>query len=314
MHALKSVFAPHLGRHVKFGRKPPRANALHARFARYSANLPVAPAKVDYRPLASSVLADVLGNDNEGDCVIAGGYHWLSIITGGAGKLFKPSLAQINGDYHDIGGYVVGDPSTDNGCDLQTAMNYWTTKGFRNGTKLQGWLSVDATKIAQVKQALWLFEGSYIGLGLPDAWIDPFPSSNGFVWDVGTPNSANGHCFLGCGYDDTGLIIDTWGLFGTLTWAAVQQLCASRNGGEIYLLLTADAIAKATAKAPNGFDWATLIADFNAFGGHLPIPAPAPTPPPAPVPVPVPAPHAPVTLAQAQAWAVAGLAASWPKP
>lgn len=305
---MKHVFAPHLGQHVRLGgRRRSKANCPHFNFSRYAKAVPTAvPITVDYRAAALPALKNVFLNDSLGDCVIAGGYHVEATATGNAGKLFTATKGQLVADYRAIGGYVPGDPSTDQGADLQTAMNFWTQKGFANGTKLAGWLAIDAKNKFEVQTVIWLFENSYMGVELPDAWVTPFPSGDGFTWDVGTPNPDNGHCFIGAGYTAKGITIDTWGLFGTLTWDAVAKLCSSSDGGEIYVLLTPDIIAKASAKAPNGFDWATLTTDFNALGGHAPVP-PLPTPPPAPVP---PSPAAPqATLAQAQQI----LAAGWPK-
>ncbi len=309
----KSIYVPHLGHHVHFGRTRSKANSPHRAMSRYArADLPDAPATVDYSKPALSVLKNALGNTSYGNCVIAGGYHFKGVVTGGAGRLFTPTLAQILGDYSAIGGYKPGDPSTDNGCDLQTAMNYWLQKGFCNGTKLAGWLAVDATNRRQLQQALYLFENLYFGLELPAAWLAPFPSGDDFVWNVGAPDLENGHCVVGVGYNERGVKIDTWGLLGTITWDAIAKLAIAANGGEVYVLMTQEMISKATGKAPNGFDWATLAADGDALGGHIPIPSPpAPTPPPAPSPPPHPSPI--ITLAQAQSWAAQGLAQGWPK-
>lgn len=312
VHAPKLVFAPHLGHHVRLGgRRRSKANCPHLKFSRYAGAMPAPPSSVDYRAAAASALKNVYLNDTYGDCVIAGGYHIEATATGNAGKLFTATRAQLIHDYSAIGGYVPGDPSTDHGCDLQTAMNYWTQKGFQNGTKLAGWLAVDPHNLIELQQACWLFENLYFGIELPDSWVSPFPTGDGFVWGPGTPDVQNGHCFIGDGYDNKGVTIDTWGLSGTFTWEGVAQLASHTAGGEVYVMLSPDMIAKATAKAPNGFDWATLTADFNALGGHAPIPpppAPAPVPPPAPAPPPPPAPKN-LTLAQAQA----ALAAGWPK-
>ena len=114
------------------------------------------------------------------------------------------------------------------------------------------------------------------------------PQKDGFTWDAaGLPNPMNGHCFTGVGYTSKGVTIDTWGMLGTHTWAAIAKYAADKSGGEVWVLLTPDVIAAATQRAPNGFDWATLVADFNAMGGNVPVPAPTPTPtPPAPTPAP----------------------------
>ena len=307
---LKQVFHPHLGHTITFGRRVPKVLGPHMRASRYTAKLPAAPPTLDYTKAAMPSLTQALGNITLGDCVIAGGYHIEGVATANAGKIFIPTQQQIIADYSTIGGYVPGNPATDQGCDLQTAMNYWTQHGFANGTKLLGYLSVNPTDKAQMQQVLWLFENLYFGVGLPDSWIAPFPSSNGFVWNNGPVDLNNGHCFPGCGYTQNGILIDTWGLIGTVTWDAVASVAAMQNGGELYVMLTPDIIAKGQAKAPNGFDWATLIADFNALGGRIPLPTP---PAPTPAPAPVPAPGAPPSLAQAQAWAAAGLATNWPK-
>ncbi len=303
---MKKIFVPQLNRHVSFGRRRPKVRIPHMPMGRYLGALPPPPASVDYSKPAGAALAAIYGNDQLGDCVIAAGYHVVAVETANAGKLFTATAQQILTDYGTIGGYVPSKPETDNGCDEQTALNYWQQHGFADGTKLLGWLSVDAANRQQVEQALYLFENLFFGIELPDAWVNPFPAASGFTWDVGPPNPDNGHAVCGVGYGTAGVLIDTWGMLGTLTWSAISSLCGSGAGGELYTLLSPDQIAKGMQKAPNGFDWRALIADFDALGGKVPVPAP----PPVPVP---PAPHVAVSLQQAQAWAWAGLAAHWPK-
>jgi hypothetical protein len=309
--SIKSVFAPHLGRDVKFGRRRSFRGPRLSLKNYITGTLPPPPATSDYTPKALSALKNVYLNDSLGDCVIAAGYHYEATVTGNAGNLFTATQAQIVNDYGAIGGYVAGDPSTDQGCDVQTALNYWLNRGFANGTKLVGHISVDPTNVSELQQAMFLFENLYFGVELPDSWINPFPSADGFVWDKDVPNPSNGHAFLGVGHDSNGIKIDSWGLFGTMTYKAIASLCSSSSGGDLDVLISTDMIAKGQTKAPNGVAWRDLILDFNALGGNVPVP-PAP-PAPAPAPSPTPAPSTNVTLAQAQAWAAAGLQQSWPR-
>jgi hypothetical protein len=320
---------------VRFGRKRPVAVHPHLKLKNYlRASLPPAPTSCDYSSSAMAVLSDILGNDQLGDCVIAGGYHVTGVETGNAGDLFHPTLDQIVQDYSAIGGYVPGDSSTDNGCDLQTAMAYWTQTGFKNGTKLLGYLAVDASNAAEIQSALYLFENLYLGLELPDSYVNPFPASDGFTWDVGQPDPANGHCIMGLGYDTSGVKIDTWGLLGTFTWRALAALCSAPAGGEAWVMLTPDQLTKGQSRAPNGVDWSSLLADWDSMGGNVPV-GPPPAPPPAPPTPPVPptpgasptldeavaavtaaleAMHPLMTRSQAESAAVAALAQLWPAP
>lgn len=299
---MKTIHSSFHGRTIKMGRKRPVAVGPHFRLRNYLlAALPSAPANTDYSSPAKAVLADVMLNDQLGDCVIAGGYHVTAVETGNAsGTPFHATQAQIVKDYSAIGGYVPGDEGTDQGCDEPTALNYWTQHGFANGTKLLGWLALDATNKQELMQACYLFENLYFGIELPDAWVNPFPSGNGFVWDVGKPDPENGHCVIGYGYNSRGVLIDSWGLDGVLTWEAIAALCTQQAGGAVYVLLSPDQLMKGAAKAPNGVAWNDLISDFDSMGGHVPVPAPPTPPAPTPTPTPVPTPTSGPTLSQAQ--------------
>lgn len=304
----KTVFSPHHARNVRFGRKRSTVRPrlfLKSYLVEHAGALPTAPSSCDYSPKAAAVLTDIYGNDELGDCVIAGGYHIVGVETGNAGTAFHATSSQIVHDYSAIGGYVPGNPSTDQGCDLATALAYWEKTGFANKTKLLGHIAIDATNQAEVELACYLFENLYFGMALPDAWVNPFPSGNGFTWNTaGKPDPENGHCVMGFGYNTSGVLIDSWGMNGTLTWAAVKKYAAASAGGELYAMLTPDQLAKGQSKAPNGIDWSALVSDFNAMGGKVPVP-PAPQPP-APQP-PTPA-TATLTLAQVESI----LVANWP--
>jgi hypothetical protein len=303
---IKSVLAPHLGRTVKFGRKRPMPGAPKFRLRRYL-RVPTVPSSADYSAKAASVLSNIYLNDQLGCCVVSGGYHVVGTETGNADNLFTATDDQIIKDYGSIGGYVPGDPNTDQGCDEQTALNFWTSNGFANGTKLLGWMAVDGTNPQELMAACYLFENLFFGMELPDAWISPFPSSNGFTWGVaGDPDPQNGHCVVGVGYDTNGIKIDTWGLLGTLTYDAIAKYCTAASGGEVYVMLTPDQLAKGQQKVPNGVDWADLISDFIDMGGSIISP---------PAPAPTPGGQSP-TLDQVMQWASQGAAqgvkANWP--
>ena len=297
--AIKEVFAPHLNRPVKLGRLPRVAGKqrLHLSDFISHAMLPPPPPSCDYWPKAASVLTDIYGNDTLGDCVVAGGYHVLGVEIGNAtGVPFHATKAQIVKDYSAIGGYVPGKPSTDNGCNEETAFEYWKKHGFANGSKILGTISINASNKADIQAACYLFENLFFGVGLPDAWIEPFPSGPGFVWGVhGHANPNNGHCFIATGYGPSGVTIDSWGLKGVVTYDAVAAYAGPSAGGEIYAVITPDQLLKGQQKAPNGLAWGDLIAAFNALGGNVPVP-----PPPAPVY----APTATMTLGECQLCAI----------
>ena len=223
--ALKKVFSPHHGRFVAVGgrRRPdPAALAAAPKFAAFMTGiLPTPPAATTYSALAAASLDQMNGNDTLGDCVEAGFNHIDGVWTGNAGAIYVAPLASIISEYSAIGGYVPGNPNTDNGSDEITAVNYYMKTGFSNGDKIIGYLALDATNKTELQLAIYLFENIIYGIELPDAWITPFPSANGFTWDVaGPPDESNGHCPVGVDYNAAGVVISTWAMTGTMTWAA----------------------------------------------------------------------------------------------
>jgi hypothetical protein len=269
------VHAPHLGRSVVLGGRTRPSNLgarKHLKFGDYAgklrvpAALPLAPDTYAFLDAARASLSQLYLNDQLGCCVIAGGYHVIGTALGNAGSpVFVATDAQIKADYHAIGGYVDGDSSTDNGCDEDTALSYWSTTGFADGSKLAAYVAVDPTCEEEVQQACWLFGNLFFGIELPDSWTAAMPEADGFIWNNDTPDPRQGHCVAGVGYDAVGVQIATWGLVGTITYDAVASLCSASDGGQLFTLLTPDQLVAGQQKASNGFDWSQLQADIGAL-------------------------------------------------
>lgn len=272
---VKSIKHPITGQTVRFGRKRPVVHFPRLSLGNYlMKSLPAPPSTVDYSPDAMAALGLMYENDTLGDCVIAAQAHLVGVFTGNAnsGSPVIFSDGQIISRYSQIGGYVPGDSSTDNGCDMQVALAFWQQHGMMpahpmvNKHRIAGWMAVNPASMTEMMTALWLFENLSIGMELPDKWVSPFPSTSGFVWNVAGPaDPNNGHNVPGLGYSSAGVMIDSWGMLGTLTWDAVAEYAASKNGGELYTVIATDTIEKAQQKAPAGFDFSQLMADFDSL-------------------------------------------------
>ena len=258
------------GKMVKMGRKrPDKPFAGHRLQSFFVAQPPAPPATTDYWKAGNNALREMYGNDTLGDCVIAYAMHTEGTVTGNAssplGVPFVFSESQVIETYGWCG-YVDGDPSTDNGCVVESVLEEWKSKGLPRGSKLAGFLAVDPTNEFEMKTAVWLFENLCFGLELPDAWVNPMPNGDGFTWDVaGDPDPENGHCIAGVDLVPGGIRIDTWAMQGTLTYAAIAKYCAAAVHGEVYTVLTPDIVSRATQKAPNGFAWAKLRQYFQGL-------------------------------------------------
>jgi hypothetical protein len=331
-----TVFAPHLNRNVVIGGcKLPPLHRPRIRLAHFldMQSIPPSPPSLDLSGPAMSVIQNIEGNDAYGDCVFAEEAHFVGIATGNAGTLYSYSRAQTLALYTAVTGFNPDIPSTDQGGDPIATMNYLCTHPYADGTELVGYAEVDVTNIPEVMFALEAFGNLKLWLGLPDSYINPFPSKNGFVWDQAPPNANNGHCIGSSGYNSTnvaivgangqGVQVMTWGLIGTITWRALAALCSDSGGGGAAVRITPDWIIKASQKTPTGFNYSNLISLFNfIFNKSIPVPTPAPTPPSPPAPPvpptpappvpptpapPVPTPSASVTLSEAQSWATSRL-------
>ena len=257
----------------KFGRRKMVAPKVCMNFRGYQLlSFPTPPSAGSYRPKAAPALARMYKNDALGDCVIAWMAHAIGTFTGnaeGSPVIFTDS--QIVAMYEAIGGYDPRDPSSDQGCDENQALDYWVTNGFVTPEhKISGFLSIDPTNKQEIMAAVWLFENLMFGVPLPDAWTHPAPNGPGFVWDVaGEPNPDQGHCFGAVSWDDVGVGVETWGMDGTITYAAIAKYASVYAGGQLFTVITPEILNRATGKAPNGFDFNQLRADFVGMGGKV---------------------------------------------
>jgi hypothetical protein len=325
---MNRVYAPHLGRDVVLGGMRSPTLEHHASKPKFKTMLAMAnatnedvPPSIAWTGPAMSVLRDIEGNNQCGDCVEAEEAHFLAVVTSNAKTLFAYVTGMVLAMYSAITGYdatkgAPGSNPTDVGTNPLDALDWFTKNAYEDGSTNLGYVLVDATNKLEIMQALAWFGNLKIWLCLPDAYVSPFPAKNGFVWDVAPPNAQQGHCIGAYGYvsqgdapeavkvlgaNALGLIIATWGLIGTMTWAAVAALCIPEVGGGMATRLSRDWI-EANGATPFGETADQVEAAFRAMGGSddfapqavigpqgTPQPAPGPTGPSGPASPPAPA-------------------------
>lgn len=253
------------------GRLPHDANPPRLLFADYLRGAPTPPASADW---FSSVRSwPTLLNDKLGDCTAAGAGHIAQQVNWyGRDQSSAPTDADTLAMYRAISGYVPGQPNTDVGATLQSALNYWRTAGI-GGNKIAAFAQVRATDLDAIRLCIARFGSVYCGMWLPQTAMTQFNS--GKPWTVAV-RSANlgGHCIPVMAYDQSSFTCVTWGRAQPMTteffkatvdevWAPVDMDWMRTNG-----------------LSPAGIDTGALNADYQALTGKPgPFPNVTPVPP-----------------------------------
>lgn len=198
-------------------------------------------------------------NDTLGCCVIAEMGHAIQQWTEYAGIEKTVKNTNILKAYEDVGGYVPGDPSTDNGCDMLTALRYFRKTGL-GGNRIHLFAEVNPRSPVQVKQSVALFGNCDLGLQLPVS----AQRQVGKVWAVpkrgpvgqGEPGSWGGHCVPIVAYDANGLYVVTWGAIQFMTWSFLRIYA-----DEAYAVVSQQFVNKEKGTSPSGLDLDQMDAD-----------------------------------------------------
>jgi hypothetical protein len=249
----------------KLGKRAQRIDKRTLKFEDYlkpGVIAPIPPAEVSWVMKVPDW--QMLLNDSLGDCVPAAMLHMVQQWSHYAGTELVPSNADALRLYEQIGGFVPGDPSTDNGANMLDALNFWRQNGIKVGNtvhKISAFVQVDPTNAKHVQLAIMLFGNVFTGVALPvsaqtqTGWTVP----DGGAFNDGSPGSWGGHCIpIMAGSPET-LSCITWG----------ERLKMSHNFffdyvDELYAIVTPDWIEK-NGFSPGGFDLPALVADLAAL-------------------------------------------------
>jgi len=192
-------------------------------------------------------------NATLGDCTIAGVAHGIQTWTAANGAVATISDSTIQGYYQTWDGYDPSDPSTDQGGIELDVLKKWRSQGFA-GHMIYAFADPNLKNHTEVKTAIWLFGGLYIGFEVPSN----INEDAGATWDVaGAEATDGGHCVFVVGYDDQKLEIISWGERYYMTWAFWDKYV-----DEAHAILSYDWFNKDAA--PSGFNQAQLQADLAA--------------------------------------------------
>lgn len=265
---------------LKFGRYPNDPSRPRVRLHATAALTPPASANWVGAGFPVSELG-MLGNDQYGDCVFAGGYHAVDVFEfDGQGVTTNFTAAQVLADYSTVTGFNPRNPNTDQGATLQEGLEFWQKTGF-GGYKIEAFAQIDNTNLALVQACIAYFGVVYAGLNVPSSAMTQF--DQGQPWSVVARSQIEGgHCVPLIGYDASS--------FTCITWAQTQALTNgfySKYFDECWVPIEADWMRK-NGTTPSGLDGATANADFQALTGSTaaPFPTTTPTPPIDPPPPP----------------------------
>jgi hypothetical protein len=247
---------------LKLGKQAARRDPRTLMLASYiTAALPAPPASCDLSAKVGPSWG-MMDNDQIGDCTCAAAGHLLMEWTANAGKKkFTPTDKQIVAAYTAITGYNPTTGANDNGANEIDVLNYWRQSGIA-AHKIGAYAALEPSNHSNVMDAVYIFEGCYIGLALPISAQgqtqnqQPWSVPPGGTTGDGAPGSWGGHAVPVVAYDARTITVVTWGALQAMTWSFWDAYC-----DESYAIISNDYL-NGKKQAPQGFSLQELQADL----------------------------------------------------
>lgn len=240
----------------KLGRRAVKHDSRTLRLGAYiTSKLPSPPASCSYAK--GITYWGMMNNDTLGCCTIAAAAHAVQVFSANAGTEITLSDAEVLSYYEKWDGYVVGEASTDQGGIELDVLNKWKNEEFA-GHPLLAFADAAVKNTTELKQAIWLFGGLYIGLEVPAYIMQNTPER----WDVvsGADDSiVGGHAVFVMGYDTDGVFLISWGSVYKMTWAFWAKYV-----DEAHALLSKDFLGS-NGLNPAGFNLDQLMTDLGCI-------------------------------------------------
>ena len=196
--------------------------------------LPTIPQAFDLdKSISTSIPLRMFLNDKLGCCVIAARaastLRFEAVETG--------ALVHIS-DYAVRKQYLLEGGPSDDGLVMLDSLNSWRKLGWRLGRhryRIEAYASIKPTDHDDLRAAIYLLGGIYVGLALPSSAADQLQA--GEPWSVvtgaiGTKNSWGGHCVSIFSYSKDWVECITWGARQRMTWDFFDRYC-----DEAYVLV-----------------------------------------------------------------------------
>ena len=237
----------------RYGKHPAKRDYRTLRLKDYlTSKLPAPPKSFDalaqvYAKLSISdptQLFPIDGNDQYGDCTIAALAHAVTVYNGLVGTRKIPESDSVVKLYFHLTDGV------DSGMNALDVLNYWR-KHAAEGEKILAFAKVERKNINQVKQAISLFGGVYLGFQVQENADTDFEARK--PWTPGDLTN-DGHAVYATAYDENYITVLTWGNTQQGTWDWWLE-CVD----EAYAILPPE--AKMAGFTP-GFDFQQLKEDL----------------------------------------------------
>ena len=160
---------------------------------------------------------EMLGNDQLGDCTIAGAAHLVMAWD----QYYHvqtpvPTQEQVEAQYLQLTG------GSDTGLPEAAVLRTWHDTGLWGSDRIA--MLAPVSGITAIHQCIAEFGGCYLGVQLPES--AETQSQGGLPWTI-TPTDriVGGHCVVAVGYDPEYLDVITWGTLQLVSYPWIDRYC-----------------------------------------------------------------------------------------
>jgi len=262
----------------KLGKLPARVDPRTLKLSKFLVKkaLPPLPATFDVDSAFTNFSdTNMFGNDQYGDCVIAGRAHMTLRFEDFEQSLLLPiSTKDCTTEYFkETGGQ-------DSGLDMLTSLNLWRKSGLTAADKIYtiyAYAQINKSNHDELMYSVFLLKGAYTGFNVPKSAMDQFNAGQPWTVVANDGGIEGGHCVYIVGYDSTGPVCVTWGAKQHMTWEFWDKYF-----DEAYAVI--DNVDPWMNPAADPLDVSALSNELNEITN---TPTPTPPTPPTPSPCPI---------------------------